>query len=184
MRGVAGVMLFIELWNDIIEPVASGIHSARVSYTNANLLPFVRRLLFWQQAKVFPKIVGVKDPTFGSSQYERNYNVVVDKLNKDEWDALYIESPGLSDADVIRFGVWLSYFIRNIDEFDTLFDDSNQDAVTWETPAGAGWARATWKVKTGSYETSGSNHVVRAVGGPRPSNTTYEHVCSEAHGQH
>lgn len=159
VRGVAGVMLFLELWNDIVEPIVSGVRTAKVIYTNANLLPFVRRLLFWQQAKVFPKVVGVSDPTFGSPRYERNYNTVVDKLNDNLWEALFIESPGLSDTDVVRFGVWLSYFVRNIDEFQTLFDESHQDAITWETPSGAGWVKAKWNVRTGFYETSGSNHV-------------------------
>src|SRR5262249_25478122 len=98
-------------------------------------------------------------PALGSPTYERDYNKVIEKLNKNQWSALYVESPGLSDLDVFRFGAWLSFHVRNFDEFAELFKDSGQDAGTWDTTPDGGWDKAIWKVRVGRYETSGENHV-------------------------
>jgi len=158
VRGVGGFMVFLEVFNSLIVPAVQAVQTSQRTYTSKNLVPFLRRLLFWQQAGVAPNLVGVKEH-FASQTYEKDYAKVVDGLNKQEMDALYFESPGLSDADVMKLAVWLSYNIRNLDEFDLLFKDSDQDAVTWESPKGGDWTEAKWKVRVGRYDTSGSNSV-------------------------
>jgi hypothetical protein len=158
VRGVGGFLIFLEVFNNLIVPAVQAVQTSQRTYTSKNLVPFLRRLLFWQQAGVAPKLVGVKEH-LASQTYEKDYAKVVDGLNKQELDALYFDEPGLSDADVMRLAVWLSYNIRNLDEFDVLFKDSDQDAVTWESPKGGDWTQAKWKVRVGRYDTSGSNSV-------------------------
>lgn len=161
VRGVGGFLAFLEVFNSLIVPAVEAVRTSRRTYTSQNLVPFLRRLLFWQQAQVAPKAVGVTEH-FASQDYEKDYAKVIDGLNKQELDALYFEEPGLSDADVMRFAVWLSYNIRNLDEFDELFKDSNQDAVTWDSASGGDWTKAKWMVRVGRYDTSGSNSVAES----------------------
>lgn len=161
VRGVGGFLVVLEVFNNLVVPAVQSYQTSQRTYTSKNLVPFLRRLLFWQQAGVAPKVVGVKD-SFTSLTYERDYAKVIDGLNKQEMDALYFEEPGLSDADVMKLGVWLSYNIRNLDEFDELFKDSDQDAISWESPKDGDWTEAKWKVRVGRYDTSGSNSVAES----------------------
>jgi hypothetical protein len=161
VRGVGGFLVFLEVFNSLIVPAVEAVQTGRRTYTSQNLVPFLRRLLFWQQAGVAPKVVGVTEH-LASQDYEKDYAKVIDGLNKQEIDALYFEEPGLSDADVMKLAVWLSYNIRNLDEFDELFKDSNQDAITWDSPKGGSWTGAKWMVRVGRYDTSGSNSVAES----------------------
>jgi hypothetical protein len=160
-RVTGGLLLALEVWNAIGVPLIQAHEASTRRFTGENLLPFLRRLAFWDQAGVRPLAVGVDDPTFGSPTLVKGFQAVAARLaSKDgNFDALYIEEPGLTDADVIRFGLWLGYHVRNFDEFAVLFIDSGQDAITWETPAGGDWEHATWKLRVGFYQTSGENHV-------------------------
>jgi hypothetical protein len=158
-RGTVGILAALEIWNSIVAPLIEAKQTSDIVYTSQNLVPFVRRLLLWQEANVRPKIVGVTDSTWSGLAFERDYATVVKRLNANELDAVLIEEPGLTDADVLIFGAWLAYNIRNYDEFATFFLDSGQDAITWEVPPGKYWADAKWKVRVGHYETSGANHV-------------------------
>jgi hypothetical protein len=161
VRGVGGFLAFLEVFNSLIVPAVEAVRTSRRTYTSQNLVPFLRRLLFWQQAQVAPKVVGVTEH-LASQDYEKDYAKVIDGLNNQKLDALYFEAPGLSDADVMRFAVWLSYNIRNLDELDELFKDSNQDAVTWDSAQGGDWTTAKWMVRVGRYDTSGSNSVAES----------------------
>jgi len=153
------LVLGVELWNAVGQPLVEARRKSRQVFTGRNLLPFVRRLLFWGQMGVRPKVVGVVDPTFGSPDYEKDFDKVIAGLQTGRWDAIYFEPPGLTDVDVMRLGIWLSYHVRNLDEYSLLFDDSAQDAVIWTTSADGSWETARWKVRVGRYETSGSNRV-------------------------
>ena len=158
-RGVAGVLAGIEIWNSIGAPIVESVRISRQVNTSRNIAPFVRRQLFWQQFGALTKLVGVEDPFFGSPNYERSPSKVIAGINGNDWDAVFIEAPGLDDVEIIKLGLWLSYNVRNIDEFDLLFVDSAQDAVRWQSPTPGGWPHARWEVRVGHYETSGSNHV-------------------------
>jgi hypothetical protein len=157
-RGVGGFLAFLEIFNSLIVPGVQAYQTGQRIYTSKNLLPFLRRLLFWQQAGVAPKAVGV-DEGITDQTYEKDYAKVVKGLNDQSLDALYFEEPVLSDVDVFKFGAWLAYNVRNFDEFAVLFKDSAQDAITWESPEKGDWRKAVWKVRVGRYETSGENHV-------------------------
>jgi hypothetical protein len=157
-RGVAGVLLAVELWNDIGQPLWQAHKlSQQVSITK-NLAPFLRRLAFWQQLGVKTKFFGIVDPSFGSPQRIDDPAAINQKLVDGDLDALIIEKPGLTDADVLALAVTLAQKVRNYDEYATLFEDSFQDAVTYDSKGGA-WSHSDWKVRVGHYETSGSNHV-------------------------
>jgi len=159
-RGGAGFFALLEIINSVVVPTVEGIRTQKRTFAGTNLLPFVRRFLLWQQIGVVPRLVGVDDGLL-SVEEERDPVKVVHGLNEGSWDALYFEKPGISDADVIVFGTWMTQFIRNIDEFFTFFMDSYQDALSWEGGEGD-WTKATWKVKVGRYELSGENHVAES----------------------
>lgn len=156
-RGGAGVLAILEILNSVVLPTIEGIQTQRRVFEGRNLLPFVRRLLLWQQIGITPKVVGVDDGFF-SVEEERDPKKVIEGLNAGRWKALYFEEPGISDADVLVFGVWISHYIRNLDEFFTFFMDSFQDAISWENGSEA-WVQATWKIKVGRYNLSLENHV-------------------------
>ncbi len=160
-RGVGGFLAFLEIFNTLIVPGVQAYQTGKRTFSSQNLLPFLRRLLFWQQAGVAPKVVGV-DEGVTDQTYEKDYAKVIKGLNDETWDALYFDEPGLSDVDVFNFGAWLSYNIRNFDEFALLFKDSGQDAIAFETPEKGGWTKAKWKVRVGRYETSGDNRVIES----------------------
>ncbi len=157
-RGVAGGLAVLELWNAVGDPLVRGIQQGRINDRNRNVAPFLRRIAFWARMGVTPKMVAVDDPTFGSAKFERDPDKIASKLS--DWDALYIEAPGLEDIEVLKLGLFLSYNVRNFDEFATLFKDSGQDAVHWETPSGQGWENSTWSVHIAHYKTSGVNELV------------------------
>ena len=160
-RATGGLLAVFELWNSIIHPLLEARRTHVRTFRGRNLIPFIRRLAFWQQLGVKPKLVGVEDPTIGDPSYERNYDDVVRRLSdENSWNALFIEEPGLDEAQIMVLGASLSYHIRNYDEFATFFIDSGQDAIRWRNQSGRqGWANAEWDIKVGRYETSGSNHV-------------------------
>jgi Domain of unknown function (DUF4157) len=160
--GVVWLQIALELWNNIGQPLLEAHETSVRTFRGQNLLPFIRRLMFWDQAGARPSMVGVVDPTFGDLTYDRDYDSVLRRLQAEELSALYFEAPVLSDADVIRFGVWLAYHVRNFDEFSLLFNDSGQDAVRWQNASSGGWQAATWQVRSATYETSGENHVVES----------------------
>jgi hypothetical protein len=151
------LMLAIELWNDIGQPLLEA-HRTSVQIKEATqIVPFLRRVIFWQTMGAQCLYTGVNDPTFGSPSYITNPEEINKQIN--DLDGLFMQSPGLTDGDILRVAAWLTYNVRNYDEFAMLFIDSKQDAVRWEIGAGESWDNAKWKIKTGYYETSGSNHV-------------------------
>jgi hypothetical protein len=150
-------MLALELWNDIGQPLLEAHRNSEKIKEATQVVPFLRRIMFWQKMGAQVLYTGVHDPTFGSPSYFTNAKEINDKMS--DLDALFMQSPGLTDGDVLRVAAFLSYNVRNFDEFAEIFQDTKQDAVTWDTPADKAWENATWKIKTGYYETSGSNHV-------------------------
>lgn len=160
-RGIAGWLAIIEAVNLFAE-VHRSVQISQSINADHNVVPFVRRLMFWNQLGVRPRIVGVDDGIF-SIDYQRDYDSVVQGISSNDWDAVYIEHsddrPAISNADILRLGVVLTNNVRNYDEFATLFIDSDQDAVLWETKGSGGWQDAVWKVRVGHYETSGTNRV-------------------------
>ncbi|NNB86280.1 hypothetical protein [Corallococcus exiguus] len=159
-RGGAGFFALLEIINSVVEPIVEGIRTEKRIFAGSNLLPFVRRFLLWRQMGVAPRLVGVDDGLLEVRE-ERDPVKVVEGLNEGLWDALYFEKPGISDADVIVFGAWMTQYIRNLDEFFSFFMDSYQDALSWDGGE-VDWTKATWKVKVGRYEYSGQNHVVES----------------------
>jgi Domain of unknown function (DUF4157) len=159
---VAWLQIALELWNNIGQPLLEAHETSVRTFRGQNLLPFIRRLMFWDQAGARPSMVGVVDPTLGALSFDRDYDNVLRRLQAEELSALYFEAPVLSDADVIRFGVWLAHHVRNFDEFSLLFNDSGQDSVRWQNASSGGWQAATWQVRSATYETSGENHVVES----------------------
>ncbi len=160
--GLVWLQIALELWNNVVHPLLEAHETSVRTFRGHNLLPFIRRFMFWDQAGTRPNIVGVVEPTFGDPSFDRDYDAVLRRLQAEELSALYFEAPVLSDADIIRFGVWLAYHVRNFDEFSLLFSDSGQDAVRWQNAGSGGWQTAIWQVRSGTYETSGENHVVES----------------------
>lgn len=160
--GLVWLQIGLELWNNVVQPLITAHETSVRTFRGHNLLPFIRRFMFWDQAGVRPNIVGVIDPTIGSPTYERDSDTVLRRLQADELTALYFAEPVLSDAEVMRFGVWLAYNVRNFDEFSLLFSGSGQDAIRWRLAGSGGWPAATWEVRSGTYETSGENHVAES----------------------
>ncbi len=155
--GVNILLLALELWNDIGQPLLEAHRNSEKIKEATQVVPFLRRIMFWQTMTAQCLYTGVEDPTFGSPSYIHDPDAINKKING--LDALFMQSPGLSDADVLRVAAWLSYNVRNLDEYDEIFVDSKQDAVKSETPPGGAWQDAKWMIRTGYYETSGSNHV-------------------------
>lgn len=168
-RPVIGLLAAVEIFNQLVVPTVEAVQTNRQLNLGRNVVPFGRRLRFWQHMNVHPLLVGIEDPTVGSPRQIgpasaegaglETYNSIVGRLNAQRLDGLYFAEPGLTDPQVLRLGVWLAENVRNFDEFATLFLDTDQDAVTDEVRGGAGWDQAVWKVRVGRYETSGSNHV-------------------------
>ncbi len=141
-------------------------HTIRVSRSlsrQRKVHPFLRRLMFWNQLAVRPRLEAVDEGVF-SNDHETDYDAVVRGLREDQWDALFIPHsdarPAIPDAEVLRFGYMMSQHVRNYDEFATLFIDSDQDAV--RSRGEGSWSDKHWEVKVGRYETSGENHVVES----------------------
>ena len=156
-RGVAVGLLVIEAVNQIGVPAYQSYQMSQAQSTARDLHAFARRILFWAQMGARPSIVGVKDPLFSTGPTRvRDFDEVMTGLRDKKWDAVAIESPGLSDTDVFILGVFLSENIRNYDEYYELFEASYQDAVRWQ---GQPWESSTWEIKVGHYDTSGINEV-------------------------
>ena len=152
--GVNLLMLAVELWNDIGQPLLEAHRNSQKIKEATQVVPFLRRIMFWQTMGARVHYTGVDDPTFGSPSYEAD----PDNARIPSLDALFIQSPGLSDADILLVAAFLTYNVRNFDEFASIFIDTKQDAVQWDNGTGT-WENSTWKIRTGYYETSGSNHV-------------------------
>ena len=159
-RGVALGLVVIEAVNQIGVPAYQSYKASQARSTTRDLYAFARRILFWAQMGARPSIVGVEDPFFSTGPTRvRGFDAVMAGLRDKKWDAVAIESPGLSDTDVFILGVLLAEKIRNYDEYYELFEASNQDAVRWR---GQPWASSTWEIKVGHYDTSGINEVEEA----------------------
>ena len=149
--------MLIEAVNQIGVPLYQAHKLDQIRTTERDLYTFARRIVFWAQMGARPSIVGVEDPLFSTRPTRtRGFEEVMDGLREKKWDAVAIESPGLSDRDVFIIGVFLSQQIRNYDEYFELFEASSQDAVRWR---GQPWEASTWEIKVGHYETSGINQV-------------------------
>lgn len=157
----AGFMAAIEVGRLGLEGYGT-YRMAQATHRRRNVAPFARRLAFWGMFGVRPQVEAVDEGLF-SNDHETNYATVIEGLQEGRWDALFFpqtgQRPAISDADALVFATMLLRNVRNYHEFAEAFIDSQQDAVTWES-TGRGWSEATWKVKVGRYETSGSNHVV------------------------
>ncbi|NEU10432.1 DUF4157 domain-containing protein [Flavihumibacter sp. R14] len=161
-RGVGGVLLALELWNSIGQPLLDSHRVSKEIKISKDMAPFIRRLAFWQRMNVKTTYAGFVDPSFSSPTRIdglTNAQEILQKLKDGDLDALVIEKPGLTDADVFAFAEWLRENIRNYDEYASLFEDSFQDALKFDAKGG-NWAQSDWKIAVGHYETSGSNHVV------------------------
>jgi len=157
-RGAGAALMVVELGN----LVAQGVQSYRVSQATArkrNILPFLRRIAFWRQLRAEPAVVAVDDGLTGAT-FERGSAAIDTGLQKDDWDFLFIEHtatrPALSDAEILQLIAVLGFNVRSYDEWNTLFDDSGQDAVRIG-PSGSGDTR--WEVRVGRFDTSGTNHI-------------------------
>jgi hypothetical protein len=160
-RGVAWFVVLIELMNITAEAHRS-IQISRQTARWRDIAPFLRRLAFWQQLRAQPSMVGVDDGIL-ATEYERNNDRVLTGLQENNWNYFYIEHtstrPALPDVEIVQLVAVLANNVRNYDEFATLFIDSDQDAVTWESPSSGGFEQASWKARVGRFETSGSNHI-------------------------
>jgi len=160
-RGVGGLLVAVELGN-LAAQATQSYRIAQATARNRNIAPFLRRLAFWRQLRAQPAAVAVDDGLTGQ-RYERDPARIDAGLRDDDWDFLYIEHtaqrPALSDAEVMQALAVIGYQIRNYDEYASLFQDSDQDAVDWQ-PNGGSWTQAHWVVRVGRFETSGSNRVV------------------------
>ncbi len=156
-RGVAAGLLLIEAVNQVGIPAYQSYKISLAQSTARDLYAFARRILFWAQMGARPSIVGVKDPFLSTGPTRvRGFEDVMAGLAEKKWDAVAIESPGLSDTDVFILGIFLAENIRNYDEYYDLFESSGQDAIRWR---GQPWESSTWEIKVGHYDTSGLNEV-------------------------
>jgi hypothetical protein len=151
------LMLGVELWNDVGKPLLEAHQTSEKIKEATQVVPFLRRIMFWQTMGAQCVYTGVHDPTFGSPSYITDPKTINAQMQ--DLDALYMQAPGLTDADILRVAAWLTLNVRNFDEFAAIFIDSRQDAVTWRNVAAEEWDQAQWLIRTGHYETSGSNHV-------------------------
>lgn len=156
-RGVNIFLLALEIWNSVVQPLIQAHEMSRQINNARQIVPFVRRYIFWQRMGVNPRIMGVDDPVVGEPDYYSDPDRIFDRMN--DLDAFYITYPPFEDIDVLRMGFWLSYHIRNYDEFADWFIDSGQDALRWVNAGDGGWATARWEVRVAHYETSGTNHI-------------------------
>jgi hypothetical protein len=156
-RGVAGGLLLIELVNQVGVPLWQSIKLGQMTAKKRDLYDFARRILFWAQMGAKPSVMGVEDPFFSwSPSRTRGFDAVMKGLQEQKWDAVVIESPGLSDADVMIVLAFLSQNVRNYDEYWDLFGRSGQDAVR---SVGTPWEDATWEIRVGDYDTTLVNQV-------------------------
>lgn len=156
-RGVAGGLAALELFNQVGVPAWQEYEQHKVSSKNRDLYAFARRIAFWLQMGARPSVVGVEDDFFSTSPSRtRDFDTVIQGLQSGRWDAVAIESPGLSDVDVMVIGAFLAENVRNYDEYFELFRQSGQDAVRWD---GSSWEQATWEIHVGWYDTNWGNEV-------------------------
>ncbi len=154
-RGTAGILAIAEIAG-IASDLKQSYDIGQEIKKRKDVIPFVKRIMFWNQLGVQPEIRGVEDNWIYSNYYESDYEKVIQGINKNRWDAVYIKD--VSDVDIIRFGITLTHLVRNFDEFSTLFLDSDQDAIKWENHS-EGWEKATWKIKLGKFDTDWENEV-------------------------
>ncbi|MET1254226.1 DUF4157 domain-containing protein [Aliikangiella maris] len=156
-RGVGGLLAGIELANIGME----GYQSYQMAHNTSrrrHVAPFLRRIAWWNQMGVMPRLGAVDEGIF-SNDYFSNPATVIEGLKEDRWDGLWIahsdNDPALPDAQVLRLGVFLAQNIRNYDEFAAYFIDGGQDAITW---VGDGsFSERRWLVKAGGYDTDWEN---------------------------
>jgi hypothetical protein len=138
---------------------------AKATNLRRNILPFVGRMQFWQTLGVEDlAVVGVDDDWDDwSPTYIRDYDKVIAGLNDGSIDAFFIEDtaqrPCFSKMDYLRMAGRLSFYVRNEEEFTSLFLNSGQTATKWEPHEDANWASAKWFVKVARYDTDWSNSV-------------------------
>ena len=156
---VVWLQLALELWTNIVQPLIEAHGTATRTFRGHNLLPFIRRFMFWDAAGVRPHVAGAIGHSVTDDEQVRGFESTMNRLSAEQLTAFWFEEPVLDDVDVLRFGVWLSYNVRNYDEFATLFIDSGQDAVGWEAAGSEGWASATWRIRAGRYDLTDENHV-------------------------
>lgn len=156
-RGVGGGLALLEIINQVGLPIWGEIQTGQIRAKERDVYAFARRIAFWAQMGARPSVVGVEDPFFSTGpSYTRGFDEVAEGLHEKKWDAVAIESPGLSDADVLVIGAFLAHNVRNYDEYYDLFEASGQDAVRWR---GQPWEAATWEIRVGHYDTSAINEV-------------------------
>ena len=156
-KSVAGGLLLLELFQKVGVPLWEKEKRDQVVAKKRDIYAFARRIAFWAQMGARPSVVGVKDPFFSwSPSRTRDFDSVMEGLHKGSWDAVVIESPGLSNADVMIITAFLGQNIRNYDEYYELFEQSGQDAVR---SRGSPWGEATWEIRVGHYDTTWVNEV-------------------------
>ena len=159
-RGVGGLLAFVELSNIGAEGYRSYQIDRNIS-RRRHVAPFLRRLIWWNQMGVMPRVEAVEEGLF-SNEYSSDPPTVIQGLNNDRWDGLWFphnsSNPALPDSQVLRLGVFLAQNIRNYDEFSSYFIDSNQDAVRWVGEGG--FAKKRWEMKVGSYKTDWENETM------------------------
>jgi len=159
-RGVGALLLFIEVAN----LAAEGHRAYQIGHSTSrrrHVAPFLRRLIWWNQMGVMPRVEAVDEGIF-SNDYFSEPSTVIAGLRSDRWDGLWFphttSSPGLPDSQVLRLGMFLAQHIRNFDEFSSYFIDNNPDAVRW---VGDGdFSTKRWEMKVGYYDTDWENETM------------------------
>jgi hypothetical protein len=166
-RGAGWALLISEGLN-LYGEIRESMRTSKETNIRRNLLPFVGRMQFWQTLGVQVQdkelaVVGVDDDlTDWSPTYVRDYQKIIDGLNDGSLDAFFIEDtkerPCFSQMAYLHMAARLSFYVRNEEEFTSLFLNSGQTAVKWE-PYDGNWASANWFVRVAEYNTTGINSV-------------------------
>lgn len=160
-RGAGWLLFLTEAANLAIE-AKEAYKIGQATSRNRNVVPFLRRVMFWEEIGVTPRVEAV-DEHFVSNTIISDPQTISEGLTSDRWDYLYIphsdDAPAFSDSQIIALGARLTHMVRNYDEFATLFDDSGQDAVRWRNTSAGGWDEAKWEVHVGEFDEEGFNHI-------------------------
>ena len=162
-RGAGWLALLAEAVNlgaEVHRTVAIGEQTAH----RQNVVPFLRRIMFWQNLGVNPRMAAV-DSGIVSSTIVRDPDEIAAGLREDRFAYVLMEhseaEPVFTDAELLRLVAYLVHQVRNYDEYATLFIDSGQDAIRHVPAADSdNWDSHRWEIRVGHFEESGLDHIV------------------------
>ncbi|MEO8844607.1 MAG: hypothetical protein ABI704_23695 [Kofleriaceae bacterium] len=139
----AGVLIALQLWNDIIGPAWALHRQAKETTRNK----FLNLILWWQQRGVVPKIDAADNSWFARDTRTRDPRVVSEMIRQNKIDYLVLEKIE-GDHNWDRFNLWMAMHVLNIDDFNTLIREKPEQwcSALRMKPGGDG---SQWEYRSG-----------------------------------